>query len=333
MAYTIQKGDTLSDLAKRFRTTVDALAKRNNIKNVNKIYAGDTLELPGAAPAVITPTGPQAPRYTGLGTDLGAPSARAIPQTPEIKPYKSAYADRIDAILKTLEQRPDFTYDYNDDPLYHNYKDSYTQGGRLAMRDAMGEAAALTGGYGSSYGQSVGQQAYQGYMTALSGQVPALAAAAYDRYKQEGDAMLDALSGYGALDAADYARYRDGVEDAYTQRDYDYQQYRDARDDELTRYLAELDARQKQQELAYKQAQDALSRSDKAHAAETKAAKGSGAASFGSGEGDKIYALFSTMTAREADEMLSDPPSVAYIRTVLGEDGYKELARLYGAKD
>lgn len=48
MEYLIQKGDTLSKIAKRNNTTVSELAKLNNIKNVNFIRAGDTLTLPGA---------------------------------------------------------------------------------------------------------------------------------------------------------------------------------------------------------------------------------------------------------------------------------------------
>lgn len=45
--YTIQHGDTLGAIAKRYGTTVAKLAKLNNIKNVNRIYAGHTLNLPG----------------------------------------------------------------------------------------------------------------------------------------------------------------------------------------------------------------------------------------------------------------------------------------------
>ena len=48
MIYTIQKGDTLSELAKRFNTSVDSLVKANNIKDPNKIYAGHTLTVPVA---------------------------------------------------------------------------------------------------------------------------------------------------------------------------------------------------------------------------------------------------------------------------------------------
>lgn len=44
-SYKIKKGDTLSEIAKREGTTVKALAKKNNIKNPDLIYAGKTLKL------------------------------------------------------------------------------------------------------------------------------------------------------------------------------------------------------------------------------------------------------------------------------------------------
>lgn len=41
--YTVKKGDTLSEIAKKYNTTVFKLAKDNNIKNVNKIYANQQI--------------------------------------------------------------------------------------------------------------------------------------------------------------------------------------------------------------------------------------------------------------------------------------------------
>lgn len=45
ITYVIKKGDTLSGIAKKFHTTVKELARKNNIKNVNKIYTGDVLKI------------------------------------------------------------------------------------------------------------------------------------------------------------------------------------------------------------------------------------------------------------------------------------------------
>lgn len=41
--YVVQKGDTLSKIAKKYNTTEDKLAKANNIKDKNKIYVGQEL--------------------------------------------------------------------------------------------------------------------------------------------------------------------------------------------------------------------------------------------------------------------------------------------------
>ncbi|ALA68836.1 hypothetical protein GT50_00570 [Geobacillus stearothermophilus 10] len=47
--YTVKKGDTLWALAKKFNTTVEAIAKANNIANVNLIYVGQKLTIPAAS--------------------------------------------------------------------------------------------------------------------------------------------------------------------------------------------------------------------------------------------------------------------------------------------
>ncbi len=41
--YTVKRGDTLSEIALRFNTTVAQIARENNIRNVNLIYPGQTL--------------------------------------------------------------------------------------------------------------------------------------------------------------------------------------------------------------------------------------------------------------------------------------------------
>jgi len=47
MSYRIQAGDTLSALAARYHTSVSALARTNHISNVNLIYTGNSLQIPG----------------------------------------------------------------------------------------------------------------------------------------------------------------------------------------------------------------------------------------------------------------------------------------------
>jgi LysM repeat protein len=49
--HTVKRGETLSGIAARYRTTVAALASLNGINNPSMIRVGQVLKLPGAAPA------------------------------------------------------------------------------------------------------------------------------------------------------------------------------------------------------------------------------------------------------------------------------------------
>lgn len=44
--YTVKKGDTLTAIAKKYKTTVAAIVKANNIKNPDLIYAGQKIKIP-----------------------------------------------------------------------------------------------------------------------------------------------------------------------------------------------------------------------------------------------------------------------------------------------
>ena len=44
--YTVQSGDTLSEISQKFNTTVETLAQKNNINNVNVISVGQQLDIP-----------------------------------------------------------------------------------------------------------------------------------------------------------------------------------------------------------------------------------------------------------------------------------------------
>lgn len=95
----------------------------------------------------------------------------------------------LERLYAAITGRPAFSYDPASDPVYNSYAQSYQRRGRLAMRDTMGQAAALTGGYGSSYAQSVGQQQYDSYLQSLGEALPELYGMAWQRYNAEGDAL------------------------------------------------------------------------------------------------------------------------------------------------
>lgn len=100
------------------------------------------------------------------------------------------YVQQLNALYDQIMNRKPFQYDLNSDLLYKNLADSYTQAGQKAMRDTMGTAAGLTGGYGNSYAQQVGNQAYQERLTALNDQIPSLYEEALNAYLNEGNQLL-----------------------------------------------------------------------------------------------------------------------------------------------
>lgn len=126
---------------------------------------------------------------------------------------KPASDAQLSQLYDRIMNREKFSYDLNGDALYQQYKDRYQNLGRQAMMDTMGNATALTGGYGSSYATTAGNQAYQQYLQQLNDVVPELYQQAYNRYTQEGN---DLLNQYNLA----YGRYRDAVGDWENERSY-----------------------------------------------------------------------------------------------------------------
>lgn len=74
--YTVVKGDTLSEIAQKYGTTVDTLAQLNGIKDPNLIVVGQVLKLPGSTtgftPYTVKVTVTELRIRSGPGTDTQA---------------------------------------------------------------------------------------------------------------------------------------------------------------------------------------------------------------------------------------------------------------------
>ena len=116
-------------------------------------------------------------------------------------------------LYTAITGRPGFSYAPSSDPLYRSYAERYIQNGRLAMRDSMGQGAALTGGYGSSYAQSVGQQQYNEYLRSLGEVLPELYGLAWQRYSAEGEQLQNAYDLAWQRRENEYQRGRDALSD------------------------------------------------------------------------------------------------------------------------
>lgn len=174
--------------------------------------------------------------------------------------YQSQWKSEIDNLMGQIQNRGKFEYNVNSDALYNQYKDQYIRQGKQAMMDTMGQAAALTGGYGNSYAQTVGQQTYQGYLQQLNDRIPELYQLALDKYSREGQELYNQYGLLSDREEQDYGRYRDQLSDYYTETDrltddyryaydMDYSQYRDTVADQ--QWQAEFDESKRQFDLNY----------------------------------------------------------------------------------
>ena len=125
--------------------------------------------------------------------------------------YDSGFEDQLQALYDQIEGREAFSYDPEEDEAYRRYARLYAAQGAAAMEDTMGQAASLTGGYGSSYAQAVGQQAYDRYLGELAALVPELRQAALAEYRQEGQALTDRYNMLNQQEKAGYDRWQDTV--------------------------------------------------------------------------------------------------------------------------
>lgn len=232
----------VKDYQKKNNLQVDGIAGKNTWGSLSKAVAPQTTTQ--KTPAQPSP-------YEQAMQNLQAAQGK----TPE---YSASYDEQMNQLFQKIMNREKFSYDPNADTLYQQYRDLYMQQGQQAMQDTMGQAAALTGGYGSSYGQNVGQQAYNQYLQQLGEVVPELYGQAADRYAQEGQALYDQYAMMGDLRDTEYGRYQDAL-DQYWQnlgwlgdradteyskmmdeRDFAYQQERDRiADEQWERQFAE----------------------------------------------------------------------------------------------
>ena len=119
--------------------------------------------------------------------------------------YGGSYDEQIRDTAQQIQNRPAFSYDLDGDALYQQYKDRYTQNAKLGMKDTMGQAAALTGGYGNSYAQGVGQQRYDETMRGLTDMIPTLEQSAYQRWRDRGADLQNRYSMLSSMAATEQA--------------------------------------------------------------------------------------------------------------------------------
>lgn len=189
---------------------------------------------------------------------------------------RTSYSDKINEMMGKIENRDKFQYDMDKDPLFQQYLNSSMQKGKVAMQDTIGQASALTGGYGSTYATAAANGAYNQFIQDAYDNVSDYYGMALDTYNQEGQELYNQLGMYQNADATEYSRlanaYSMNLANAQNMYSQEYSNYWDTANynQSAAQFNAQMkykydamaqDQKNYQTELAWKQYQQMLGNS------------------------------------------------------------------------
>ena len=122
---------------------------------------------------------------------------------------RTSYTDDVEAMMQKIMNREDFEYDVDKDQLFQQALASAMNSGKTAMQDTIGQASALTGGYGSTYATSAGNQAYNAFIEDAYNNLPEYYNMALQAYQMEGEEMYNQLGMFVDADNREYQRTYD----------------------------------------------------------------------------------------------------------------------------
>ncbi len=191
----------------------------------------------------------QKKEYTASQKVLDAQAAVQEQKNRKPGEYVSSYEAPLKELMDRILNREDFHYSLDGDALYRRYRNQAVQNGRLAMADAAGQAAALTGGYGNSYAQTVGQQAYNRQLESLNDRIPELYNLAMNQYRLKTQGLQQKYDLLSGAQEQEYGRYQDALAAWQKEADQLWRAYTDARDTDYRTYRDEIADWQWQQEF------------------------------------------------------------------------------------
>lgn len=136
--------------------------------------------------------------------------------------YENRYDQQISDMLDSLLNRPEFSYDPETDQLYSQYKKQYNREGDRATAEALGAAAAASGGIPSSYAATAASQAGNYYASQLTDKIPELYQLAYNQYLSDYNMDLTNLDAVRAAEQSDYTKYLNSLNQWNADREFEY---------------------------------------------------------------------------------------------------------------
>ncbi len=203
----VKVSDAYASAAGRYGLGSDALSYSNDTvtiggKPLNILYTDES----GKAWARLDDVNALAQSYA---KSVGASDPVAVHQDYEDKLYSD-----IAGAVERLNNRKEFSYDIDNDPVYKAYESRYLLEADRASRDALADYSAMTGGYVNSSAVTAGALANQYYASKLADVIPTLYEQAYQRYYDSYQTDLDLIDRAIAL----YDETYSNASDAYRQK-------------------------------------------------------------------------------------------------------------------
>lgn len=165
----------------------------------------------------------------------------------------NAYKNDVDSLFSQIINQKKFSYDPQEDKLFQLYKAQYMNEGGRAMKNQMGVASALAGGYNSSVAQTSAQTAYQSYLSALSEKAAETYQNALDMYKYNRQNLFDRYNVARDMNNAGNDAFYKQAEIKAQRMNNAYSTYNDDRSFQYNKYTADRNFYQNQGKSAQDQ--------------------------------------------------------------------------------
>ena len=151
--------------------------------------------------------------------------------------YSSNRTGLVDDLLNKQLNYGNYSYDVAQPEYTNRYDETiqdllkqilYTREGDRAQQNAIGAAAAASGGIPSSYAATAAAQAGDYYAAQMTDKIPELYQLAYNKYMNDYNMKLSDLGAVQGAEQSDYDKYLNELQQYNTNRNFDYQTWADA---------------------------------------------------------------------------------------------------------
>ena len=192
--------------ADKINSTFTASDKANNAQSEADTYLGKVKEIASVTDIVDQST------WDALNKQWEQPQAITDAWNytngllEQLSSGRTSYTDQIKDMMNQIQNRDKFSYDVDSDTMFQQALSSAMSSGKTAMQDTIGQASALTGGYGSTYATTAGNQAYNSFIQDAYDNLPEYYQMALEAYQMEGQDMYNQLAMLNEADANEYQR-------------------------------------------------------------------------------------------------------------------------------